>query len=101
MEFITKPFAGGTLLSTVNNILKPSNRLQGFTVLLADDSETVRDIVCTTLSGEGLNVIEASNGLEAFNIISRQKDEIDMLITDLEMPMMDGGRALHQGQKRT
>lgn len=91
VDFIVKPFERGTVLSTIEKIANPSKRLQGFTILLADDCQTVRNIVCMSLSGEGLNVLEASNGREAFNIIKEKKDKIDMVITDLEMPVMDGG----------
>jgi len=90
-DFITKPFVQGTILSKVDKILKPSDRLKGLTALVVDDSQTARRIVSGNLSNEGMTVLKAENGVEAYNIMCEKMDEIDMVITDLEMPIMDGG----------
>ncbi len=91
IDFVTKPFVKGTVLSTVDKILKPSDRLMGLTLLVVDDSQTALRIVSESLSKEGLTVITAENGVEAYNIMCDKMDEIDMVITDIEMPVMDGG----------
>ena len=89
-DFLTKPFAKGAILGAVNNILKPITLSQGLTALVVDDSKVSRLIVSDYLKREGLSIIEAKNGVEALEILGNQGAEIDMVITDLEMPQMDG-----------
>lgn len=71
------------------------------TVLVADDSHFIRKTLCGSLRGAGYTVIEAENGAEAWKIIQETmqkaaqdgsyfKKYIQMLITDVEMPQMDG-----------
>ena len=57
-------------------------------ILIVDDSATVRLILSTTLRGTGYEVIEASDGREALHYLEGEK--INMLITDLNMPHLDG-----------
>ncbi|PLX99125.1 MAG: two-component system response regulator [Desulfuromonas sp.] len=60
-------------------------------ILIVDDSATVRQVLSTTLRETGYEVVEASDGQEALAFLDeRQSDEINMLITDLNMPKMDG-----------
>jgi CheY-like chemotaxis protein/nitrogen-specific signal transduction histidine kinase len=89
-DFITKPFAQGELLAAVDKILRPENRLRGMTALVVDDSLTARLIVVGALRREGLNVIEAEDGLQAIEIMRKRAVEIDIVITDLVMPRMEG-----------
>lgn len=57
-------------------------------ILIVDDSATVRLILSTTLGEVGYNVVEACDGREALDYL--QDEKIDMLITDLNMPNVDG-----------
>ncbi len=57
-------------------------------VLIADDSPTIRKFVAFSLTMQGLEVISAVDGMEALEKIPEQR--IDLLITDLNMPNMDG-----------
>jgi two-component system chemotaxis response regulator CheV len=70
-------------------------------VLVADDSPFIRNTMCSSLRSAGYNVIEAENGEEALNfVLERQQtaqqngqslcDKLHLLITDIEMPKMDG-----------
>lgn len=75
----------------------------GRKILHVDDSSTARKQVESTLSQLGIEIIPASNGQEALNILKswkaqgkRVQDEILMLITDAEMPVMDGYRLTHE-----
>lgn len=90
-DFITKPFEHGELLAVVNNILKPDKRFTGLTALVVDDSETALRIASDILVREGLNVIECENGKQALDVLKIQRTKIDILITDCEMPEMNGG----------
>ena len=57
-------------------------------IMTADDSSSVRQMVSFTLKQAGYEVIEAVDGQDAVDKLSGKK--IDMLITDLNMPRMDG-----------
>jgi two-component system, chemotaxis family, sensor kinase CheA len=59
------------------------------TVLVVDDSPVVRDVVGETLRSYGLHVAEASDGEEALLKLTGDST-IDLLITDLDMPRLDG-----------
>ncbi len=89
-DFITKPFAKGEILTAVNKILKPISLSHELTALVVDDSSVARHIVSEVLKGEGLKVIEAEDGVLALEIMETRKHKIDIVITDLEMPRMDG-----------
>jgi len=58
------------------------------TILVVDDEEMLRKILSKILTKEGYNVHLASTGHEALEILRREK--IDLLITDVKMPEMDG-----------
>lgn len=58
------------------------------TILYADDTKFFHNVVVPPLREEGYNVIEAWDGKEALDILSREK--VDMVVTDVEMPEMDG-----------
>jgi len=58
------------------------------TVLSVDDSASMRQMVKLTLSGAGYSVVEAGDGKEALAKIGTA--DVNMVITDLNMPNMDG-----------
>lgn len=57
-------------------------------IMTADDSASVRQMVSFTLKQNGYDVVEAVDGQDALAKLSGQK--VDMLITDLNMPNLDG-----------
>jgi len=57
-------------------------------ILIVDDSETVRQVLQLALGNAGYQVIEAEDGYDALGKLSGAR--VDMLITDLNMPNMDG-----------
>jgi len=57
-------------------------------ILTVDDSASVRQMVSFTLKGAGYKVIEATDGEDALSKINGS--EVHMMITDLNMPRMDG-----------
>ena len=63
------------------------------TILVAEDEVAVRRLITTILGRNGYTVIEAVNGEEAVQQFSAHRDEIDMLLFDLMMPVMDGKQA--------
>jgi two-component system chemotaxis response regulator CheY len=58
------------------------------TILVVDDSATVRKFVSVSLSIQGFNVVTACDGMDALEKLPTQN--IDLVITDLNMPQMDG-----------
>ncbi|MBZ5559748.1 MAG: response regulator [Acidobacteriia bacterium] len=60
------------------------------TVLLVEDDEAVRLIISAVLQREGFRVLEASTAGAAGEIFERQSAEIDLLLTDVIMPEMNG-----------
>ncbi len=60
------------------------------TVLLVDDEEVVRLPAGEILRGCGYDVIEARNGKEALLLSEARQGQIDLLLTDVMMPKMDG-----------
>lgn len=60
------------------------------TVLLVEDNELVRPLICRMLKIHNYKVLEAANGEEALKIIKSFKDTIHILITDILMPGIDG-----------
>ncbi|CAM2007181.1 response regulator [Acanthopleuribacter pedis] len=89
-DFILKGFKPGELLATVNRFLRPGNALEGLTALLVDDSQLVRELVTKMLLEQSMDVITANDGKEGYEVLARESDRIDMVITDLEMPIMNG-----------
>jgi two-component system, cell cycle sensor histidine kinase and response regulator CckA len=60
------------------------------TVLLVDDEEGVRKLVCAILTSNGYSVIEAGNGQSALAAYEKNGHKVDMVLTDVVMPQMDG-----------
>jgi two-component system cell cycle sensor histidine kinase/response regulator CckA len=60
------------------------------TILLVEDEEAVRSFAARALRMRGYEVLEASGGEDALDIVRSRKDRIHLLITDVVMPNMDG-----------
>ncbi|MFH2093368.1 MAG: response regulator, partial [Pseudomonadota bacterium] len=98
-DFITKPFNRGQVLSVVNKILHPEKILGDLLALVVDDSRMAREIVAKILRQEGINVLEAQNGIQAYEIICNHMSGIDIVITDLNMPKMNGDKLVGKIRK--
>ncbi len=61
----------------------------GKTVLVVDDSPTMRQMVTFTLTNAGFQVVEAGDGKEAVGKLTNGTKP-DLVVTDLNMPVMDG-----------
>ncbi|MEN3942980.1 response regulator [Prosthecobacter sp. SYSU 5D2] len=65
-------------------------RGQGQLILLADDEDSVRFITQQTLQAYGYRVLAAADGSEAVAHYAEHQQEIDLVLTDMMMPVMDG-----------
>ncbi|MGH9544524.1 MAG: ATP-binding protein [Terriglobales bacterium] len=68
----------------------------GETVLVVEDAKALRDLICQALSASGCNVLSAPEGQEALRIVDQQKGVIDLLVTDVIMPGMNGAALAKQ-----
>lgn len=62
----------------------------GRVVLVVDDEQGLRDLVCRTLRAEGYRTLEAAHGGQALELVESGPDTIDLVVTDVVMPGMDG-----------
>jgi DNA-binding NtrC family response regulator len=60
------------------------------TVLVVEDDQSTRHVVCQLLRSTGYEVREATNGIEALEILTREA--VDLVITDFVLPFVDGFR---------
>jgi len=80
----------------------PSQNLpagRGETVLIVDDETGVRQITQSTLETFGYQVLTAADGAEAVSRFAEHKNEIDLVLTDVMMPYMDGTSAARSLRK--
>jgi two-component system cell cycle sensor histidine kinase/response regulator CckA len=68
------------------------------TLLLVEDEEVIRRVVRESLRQRGYTVLEASDGVEAITICERPEQRIDLLITDVVMPLMSGPETVRRVQ---
>ncbi len=70
------------------------------TVLLVEDEEAVRAFGARSLASRGYTVLEAASGVEALEVIEENKGKIDLIVSDVVMPEMDGPTMLGELRKR-
>jgi two-component system chemotaxis response regulator CheY len=68
------------------------------TALVVDDSVSIRQMVTFTLQSAGFTTIEGSNGVEA--LAATTNKTVDLVVTDLNMPQMDGITLVKELRKR-
>jgi PAS domain S-box-containing protein len=69
------------------------------TLLVVDDDHAVRKTMKRILESAGYQVLEASSGENALRILAAHADAIDLLVTDLRMPKMDGRELMRRGRE--
>ena len=59
-------------------------------VLIADDEASMRALVARAIGMDGHETVTAQDGAEALEILAREDGAFDLLLTDIQMPIMDG-----------
>jgi two-component system cell cycle sensor histidine kinase/response regulator CckA len=70
------------------------------TILLVEDEEGLRALNARGLQSRGYTVIEAGNGLEALEELGRRGGRVDLVVSDVVMPEMDGPTLMRELRKR-
>ena len=70
------------------------------TILLVEDEEAVRSFAVRALSTRGYKVLEAGTGVEALEVMEREQGKIDLVVSDVVMPEMDGPTLLRHLRER-
>jgi hypothetical protein len=68
-------------------------------ILLVDDEYVIREVSKLTLESNGYNVLLAADGIEAVGLFAQNRDKIDFVITDMNMPNMNGPTLIRTLQK--
>jgi len=76
----SKPFEGST------------EKLNGKSALIVDDNDTNRKVLSLMLDSWGIKVQEADSGFKALDLIKENKTPFDVVISDMEMPKMNGAQ---------
>jgi PAS domain S-box-containing protein len=74
--------------------VEPEPQLE--TILVVEDESAIRALVRKILRRQGYQVLEASNGNEALGVLAEQKGRVDLLLTDVMMPGMNGVDLSHK-----
>ena len=69
-------------------------------MLLVEDEDVVRSFAVRALKGRGYEVLEASTGAEALEVLEWEEGRIDIVVSDVVMPEMDGPTLLKELRRR-
>jgi len=59
-------------------------------VLIVDDEDSMLMLVARAIAMDGHHIVTAQDGAEALEILTREQGAFDLLLTDIQMPVMDG-----------
>lgn len=76
-----------------------NNALAAKRILTIDDSKTMRDMLMLILSNSGFDVLQAVDGQDGINVLERES--VDVVITDINMPKMDGYAVLEHLRRQS
>jgi two-component system cell cycle sensor histidine kinase/response regulator CckA len=97
----TAPAIAGAISATEEVLRTAASDLTGHgTILLVEDEEGLRALNARGLQSRGYTVIEAGNGLEALEELERHGGQVDLVVSDVVMPEMDGPALLKELRKR-
>jgi two-component system cell cycle sensor histidine kinase/response regulator CckA len=98
---LPRHIAGAGDAPPLNAPARPAADLTGHgTILLVEDEEAVRAFAARALASRGYRVLQAASGLEALEIAARNEGKIDLVVSDVVMPEMDGPTMFGELRKR-
>ena len=77
-------------------LLHPDDQEMKANILIVDDEELVVSMLAEHLHNLGCQTFQAGNGKEALEILAQHTDELDVVILDINMPVMDGKTAFEK-----
>ncbi|WP_050478302.1 response regulator [Herbaspirillum rhizosphaerae] len=77
-------------------IVAGDDRINGVRILVVDDSEINREVAKRILEADGAEVIAVGDGNEAVDWLREHPDGVDLVLMDIQMPVMDGYSATHE-----
>jgi two-component system cell cycle sensor histidine kinase/response regulator CckA len=93
--------AEATVEAPKKEVPKPNADLTGHgAILLVEDEEAVRAFASRALASRGYTVLEADSGLDALRVVEEAGGKIDLIVSDVIMPEMDGPTMLTELRKR-
>jgi len=98
VRFLNKGFLRGDLARYADEIVRSRSRLEGVGVLVADDNPFTLSTIRRLLESEGATVVAAVDGEAALQLLDEHR--IDVIVTDYQMPRMDGITLLHSVRER-
>jgi two-component system, cell cycle sensor histidine kinase and response regulator CckA len=97
----SEPIAANGAVKEPSAEAKPRADLTGQgTILLVEDEEGLRSLNARGLRSRGYSVIEASNGIEALEALEEKNGAVDLVVSDVVMPEMDGPTLLKSMRSR-
>jgi len=97
----TAPAIAGAISAADEMVRSTTTDLTGHgTILLVEDEEGLRALNARGLKSRGYTVIEAGNGVEALEELAKQGGVVDLVVSDVVMPEMDGPTLLKELRKR-
>jgi two-component system cell cycle sensor histidine kinase/response regulator CckA len=95
------PAAAGALAAADHGQRAASADLTGEgTILLVEDEEGLRALNARGLASRGYTVLEAGNGVEAIDVLEKYDGQVDLVVSDVVMPEMDGPTLLRELRSR-
>ncbi|ARP98688.1 STAS domain-containing protein [Pseudorhodoplanes sinuspersici] len=94
-ELIQEPMQAAPGIETSDT---SSGEAMSLRIMTIDDSKTMRDMLMLTLADAGFEVLQAVDGQEGVDML--EKEKVDVVITDINMPRMDGYEVVRQLRMR-
>jgi len=106
VKCVSKPISPSTVMDSISEVLPscviknndaevtaPAVGFSGNTILLVEDIDINREIIAAFLEGTQVNIDFAVNGVEAVEKFQADPDKYDVILMDIQMPVMDGFEA--------
>ncbi|MDD3410264.1 MAG: response regulator [Eubacteriales bacterium] len=91
---LSKPIQTDLLYAALNTLLQVDTDVRRQKILVVDDMETNRAVICASLA-QDYDIVEAEDGVQALEILERDHS-LDAVITDIQMPKMGGVELIHR-----